>query len=238
MQVAERILSFARPEPGVFIECLLMTIDVRDATLGDIAGCHRCLDEVAQEGRWLSRLSAPPFDGFAAYMTDLYRARAPQIVAVDDHVVGWCDIRLDASPVRAHVGTLGMGLLATYRGNGIGGRLLRLAMQRAREADWNASSFPSFMRTPLPGRFTRSLTSRSKAVVFAAGNTTVFTRTAFSWLCLQLTSKHSAAQVAFSSRPPDGTVCRKPEPKRSGRAGNGRSSKCAAAHKGWIASAP
>lgn len=133
MQVAERILFFARPEPGVFIEWLLMTIDVRDATLDDVAGCHRCLDEVAQEGRWLSRLSAPPFDGFAAYMTDLHRARAPQIVAVDDRAIGWCDIRLDASPVRAHVGTLGMGLLATYRGKGIGGRLLQLAMQRARQ---------------------------------------------------------------------------------------------------------
>lgn len=133
MQVAERILFFARPEPGVFIEWLLMTIDVRDATLDDVAGCHRCLDEVAQEGRWLSRLSAPPFDGFAAYMTDLHRARAPQIVAADDRVIGWCDIRLDASPVRAHVGTLGMGLLATYRGKGIGSRLLQLAMQRARQ---------------------------------------------------------------------------------------------------------
>ena len=53
MQVAERILSFARPEPGISVECLLMTIDVRDATLDDIAGCHRCLDDVAQEGRWL-----------------------------------------------------------------------------------------------------------------------------------------------------------------------------------------
>ncbi|WP_104664793.1 GNAT family N-acetyltransferase [Ensifer adhaerens] len=110
-----------------------MTVDVRDATLDDIAGCHHCLDDVAKEGRWLSRLNAPPLGGFAAYMADLHHARAPQIVAVDDKVVGWCDIRLDASPVRAHVGILGMGLLRAYRGKGIGSRLLQMAMHRARE---------------------------------------------------------------------------------------------------------
>jgi RimJ/RimL family protein N-acetyltransferase len=124
---------FARPEPVVSVERSFITIDVRDATLDDIAGCHRCLDDVSKEGRWLSRLSAPPFDGFATYMADLHRAQAPQIVGVDNQVVGWCDIRLDASPVRAHVGTLGMGLLAAYRGKGIGSRLLQLAMQRASE---------------------------------------------------------------------------------------------------------
>ncbi|MBD9493126.1 MULTISPECIES: GNAT family N-acetyltransferase [unclassified Ensifer] len=108
MQVAERILSFARPEPGIFVECLLITIDVRDATLDDIAGCHRCLDDVAQEGRWLSRLSAPPFDGCRIHDSPASRPGA-QIVAVDDRVVGWCDIRLDASPVRRMSGPWAWG---------------------------------------------------------------------------------------------------------------------------------
>ena len=108
MQVAERILSFARPEPGIFVECLLMTIDVRDATLDDIAGCHRCLDDVAQEGRWPSRLSAPPFDGCRIHDSPASRPGA-QIGAVDDRVVGWCDIRLDASPVRRMSGPWAWG---------------------------------------------------------------------------------------------------------------------------------
>ncbi|HEV7307382.1 GNAT family N-acetyltransferase [Ensifer sp.] len=108
-------------------------IDVRNATLDDIADCHRCLDTVAREGRWLSRLAAPPLDRFADYMAELHRAGAPQIVACDGEVVGWCDVRLDPSPTRAHVGTLGMGLLEPYRGQGIGRRLLKLAMEQARE---------------------------------------------------------------------------------------------------------
>lgn len=181
VQVAERILSFARPEPGIFVECLLMTIDVRDATLDDIAGCHRCLDDVAQEGRWLSRLSAPPFDGCRIHDSPASRPGA-QIVAVDDRVVGWCDIRLDASPVRRMSGPWAWGSSVSIVGRELDAAACNWRCNALANADWNASSFPSFMRTPLPGRFTRSLTSRSKAVVFATGNTTVFTRTAFSWL--------------------------------------------------------
>jgi RimJ/RimL family protein N-acetyltransferase len=41
----------------------------------------------------------------------------------------------DASPVRAHVGSLGMGLLATHRGQGLGRRLLTLAIDRTRERE-------------------------------------------------------------------------------------------------------
>lgn len=111
-----------------------MTVEVRDASVSDLAGCHRCLDAVAQEGRWLSRLSAPPIERYTAFVAGLWEVGAPQVVAVDrKEIVGWCDITPDASPVRAHVGRLGMGLIATHRGRGIGHRLLTLAVDRARE---------------------------------------------------------------------------------------------------------
>ncbi|MGO4741091.1 N-acetyltransferase family protein [Bosea sp. 2KB_26] len=110
-----------------------MSVDVRDAAESDLAGCHRCLDDVAREGRWLSRLSAPPIEHYAAFVAGLREANAPQVVAVEREVVGWCDIIPDASPVRAHVGSLGMGLLASHRGKGLGQRLLSLALDRARQ---------------------------------------------------------------------------------------------------------
>jgi RimJ/RimL family protein N-acetyltransferase len=47
----------------------------------------------------------------------------------------------DASPVRAHVGSLGMGLLATHRGQGLGRRLLTLAIDRARERELERLGF-------------------------------------------------------------------------------------------------
>lgn len=59
-------------------------------------------------------------------------ADAPQVIAIDgETIVGWCDIIPDTSPVRAHVGSLGMGLLKSHRGNGIGHRLLERALERA-----------------------------------------------------------------------------------------------------------
>lgn len=111
-----------------------MSVQVRDAVADDMSGCRLCLDAVAQEGRWLSRLRAAPLERYAAFWASLHEAGAPQTVAVDgEAVVGWCDITLDASPVRAHVGSLGMGLLAGYRGQGLGRRLLRHTLALARD---------------------------------------------------------------------------------------------------------
>ena len=111
-----------------------MNVLVRDAVMGDMSGCHLCLDAVAQEGCWLSRLCAAPLERYAAFWASLREAMAPQTVAVDgETVVGWCDIIPDASPVRAHVGSLGMGLLASHRGQGLGRRLLTQTLARARD---------------------------------------------------------------------------------------------------------
>ncbi|PZN98091.1 MAG: GNAT family N-acetyltransferase [Hyphomicrobiales bacterium] len=110
-----------------------MTVEVRDASTDDLIGCHSCLEAVAREGRWLSRLNAPPIKQYTAFVSGLRAANAPQIVAVEDRVVGWCDIAPGAVPFRTHVGSLGMGLIATHRGQGLGQRLLSLAIERARQ---------------------------------------------------------------------------------------------------------
>jgi RimJ/RimL family protein N-acetyltransferase len=110
-----------------------MAIEVRGATETDLIGWHSCLDAVAREGRWLSRLSAPPLPAFAAFVAGLRDLKAPHVVAVDGHVVGWCDIIPNQSEVRLHVGTLGIGLIASHRGKKIGHQLVALALQNARE---------------------------------------------------------------------------------------------------------
>jgi RimJ/RimL family protein N-acetyltransferase len=111
-----------------------MSVQVRDAEMQDMMGCHLCLDAVSQEGRWLSRLRAAPLDRYAAFWALLREAKAPQTVAIESGtVVGWCDINLDGSPVRAHVGSLGMGLVASHRGRGLGRRLLTHTLERARD---------------------------------------------------------------------------------------------------------
>lgn len=109
-----------------------LSVQVRDAVMGDMLSCRLCLDAVAHEGRWLSRLHASSVERYAAFWASLRDVKAPQLVAVDNGtVVGWCDITPDSSPVRAHVGSLGMGLLASHRGQGLGQRLLMRTLMQA-----------------------------------------------------------------------------------------------------------
>ena len=49
-------------------------------------------------------------------------------------LVGWCDIRQPQRTGAGHIGQLGMGIAAEWRGRGLGRRLLGEATQRAEAA--------------------------------------------------------------------------------------------------------
>ena len=53
------------------------------------------------------------------------------VALVDDAVVGWCDITPTSFEGMTHVGRLGMGVKAGFRGQGIGRGLLKAALNRA-----------------------------------------------------------------------------------------------------------
>jgi RimJ/RimL family protein N-acetyltransferase len=109
-----------------------MQVTIRAIGLEDAAGYRAALDTVAREGRYLSRLEAPPAERSLAFIQQNLEAGNPHLVAVDDGaVVGWCDIARGSSPVAAHVGRVGMGLLPDYRGQGIGTRLMGEALTAA-----------------------------------------------------------------------------------------------------------
>lgn len=56
------------------------------------------------------------------------------IIAVcDNRIIGWSDISALDRPVFAHIGSLGIGILASYRGRGIGKKLLQTAIQKAEQ---------------------------------------------------------------------------------------------------------
>ena len=63
-----------------------------------------------------------------------YRTGIPQYVALaeGERVVGWCDIIPNSHPGFDHGGRLGVGVLLAYRGQGIGRRLVRTTIERAR----------------------------------------------------------------------------------------------------------
>jgi ribosomal protein S18 acetylase RimI-like enzyme len=94
-----------------------------------------CVGEVARERRYLAIV-----DAFAPEQNALWvaanRARGnPLYVALDDadRVVGWCEIRREALPGREHWGTLGIGVRAGFRRQGLGRRLMACALSAA----WN-----------------------------------------------------------------------------------------------------
>lgn len=94
-----------------------------------IAGFHAALDCVAKERRYLAMLEAPSFWRTRRLVLASLQAGAVHVVAVtDDEVIGWCDLRPRAAPTLRHTAVLGMGVVAAYRGQGIGSRLLTAAL--------------------------------------------------------------------------------------------------------------
>lgn len=102
-------------------------------TLDHVSGFRAAVDSVARERLYLALLEAPPLEQAEEFVRqNLDRGNPHFIAEADGRVVGWCDIVRHGRPIHAHVGTLGMGLLAGWRGCGLGSTLMRAALDRAR----------------------------------------------------------------------------------------------------------
>lgn len=109
---------------------------LREITEADAEGYRDCLDRVAAEKRYLAFTAAPPVSEVKFYIKAMLQRGLPFIVAMDEgRVVGWCNIHvLPPSPHRvgfSHVGTIGMGLDAAYRGKGLGREMLQSVFDTA-----------------------------------------------------------------------------------------------------------
>jgi RimJ/RimL family protein N-acetyltransferase len=110
---------------------------LRPITEADAAGYRACLDRVAAERRYLAFTAAPPLQEVKFYIMAMLQRGLPFVVAVDaeGQVVGWCNIHvLPQTEHRAgfsHVGTVGMGLDAEYRGKGLGREMLQSVFDSA-----------------------------------------------------------------------------------------------------------
>jgi RimJ/RimL family protein N-acetyltransferase len=111
-----------------------------------LAGFHAALDGIAKERRYLAMLEAPSFTRTRRLVLDSLRAGAVHVVAVaGDEVIGWCDLRPKTAPTLRHSAVLGMGIVAAYRGQGIGSRMLAATLELAwargiRRAELNVRS--------------------------------------------------------------------------------------------------
>jgi len=110
-----------------------MDVQIIPAAIEHVTSLHHALDAVAREGEYLTRRQAPPMDSVHCFVAQLLEQGHPQFVAVaGPEVVGWCDIRGTADPNKMGLGVLGIGLLAPYRGRGLGNRLLGGTLEAAR----------------------------------------------------------------------------------------------------------
>jgi ribosomal protein S18 acetylase RimI-like enzyme len=95
-------------------------------------GHHEACSAVAAERRFLATVSIPPFDADDPFPRKYVANDWPMYVAVDDNlVVGWADVTPLTVEGQGHRGTLGMGVLAAYRGQGLGRKLLGSCMAHA-----------------------------------------------------------------------------------------------------------
>ena len=109
-----------------------MDIAIIPTSPGQIESFHRALDVVARERKYLALLEAPPLSQVREFVMDLIQKGGLQFVAaVEDEVVGWCDIQRHGFPSHAHRGTLGMGIVPAYRGRGLGLRLIQATLVQA-----------------------------------------------------------------------------------------------------------
>ena len=100
-----------------------------------IEGFWEVLDSVSRERQYLTFLEGPPIDTTRAFVLHGIAANWAHFVAVaEGKIIGWCDISaFDNRPVIAHVGKLGMGVLASHRGHEIGSALMKAALNKAKE---------------------------------------------------------------------------------------------------------
>jgi ribosomal protein S18 acetylase RimI-like enzyme len=94
---------------------------------------RRAVDSVARERKYLASVTGFTCEENLAFMKLIMNGGGVQFIALDnDEVVGWCDILRRNFEGFEHVGVLGMGVLASHRGEGIGKALLFSTIEAAK----------------------------------------------------------------------------------------------------------
>lgn len=98
-----------------------------------IRGFREILDQVAREEKHLLLLKAPSLENVRGFVLSNIQNKFTHFVALDgEKIVGWCDMIPFGHPTTKHIGKLGMGLLAPYRGKGIGKKLMEACLGHAK----------------------------------------------------------------------------------------------------------
>ena len=105
---------------------------IRKIEKRDITGFHRVLDAVAAEGKYLLTVSPVSFEKVEKFVENNIGNDYSQYIAENEtEIIGWADIIPYSENSQSHIGNLGMGVISSCRGQGIGTKLLQKAVQHA-----------------------------------------------------------------------------------------------------------
>jgi ribosomal protein S18 acetylase RimI-like enzyme len=97
-----------------------------------VRGHYEACTAVAAERRYLASVTLPPFNSDDPFPRPYIENGWPMYVAIEDnHVVGWADLTPAGVAEHAHRATLGMGVIASHRGKGLGRKLLNACLAHA-----------------------------------------------------------------------------------------------------------
>ena len=102
-----------------------MFINIQQTRLADAPSLRECIDSVARETSFLASNRAPPLQDLDRSLRACRESESVHLVALDGpRVVAWAQIERGDGSAVAHRGDLGMGVLPSYRGHGLGKRML------------------------------------------------------------------------------------------------------------------
>lgn len=111
-----------------------MSVEIIYADPDYIPSFYQALSSVASERIYIEMIEPPTYENVKKYQVGLIEKNCPVFYALNekDQVVGWCDIGVSENPRLKHRGHLGMGLVAEYRGQGVGSRLMTQALEHSK----------------------------------------------------------------------------------------------------------
>ena len=99
-----------------------------------IPSFHATLAKVAAEKIYIEMIEAPDYEKTENFQKKLIQNNLPVYYAViGDQVIGWIDISRPENPRLQHRGFLGMGCLEEVRGQGVGSRLMKAALEHSKK---------------------------------------------------------------------------------------------------------
>ena len=160
-------------------------VQIIPATESHISSFRDCLDSVARERKYIGFIEAPPFEAVREFVvSNFINGNSLQFLAVSgDQVIGWCDILVGSRPGFTHSGLLGMGIMQSFRGMGIGRKLLAAALDNARAKNLERIELEVFASNKVAIKLYERAVSSWKASKKNRGSSTGFMKTRFAWRC-------------------------------------------------------